>query len=52
MVSVRLGVGALASLSGLRIRPCHELLRMLQIQLRSCMAVTVAQASTAALIQL
>ena len=39
-------VPSLASLSGLRIRRCCNLWRRLQIWLRSCVAVTVAQASS------
>ena len=46
LVSLRMWVPSLASLSGLRIRRCCNLRRRFQIWLRSCVAVTVAQASS------
>ena len=42
LVSMRLRVPSLASLSGLRIRHCHELQHRSQMQLRSGVAVAVA----------
>ena len=42
--TMRLRVQSLASFSGLRIWDCHELWCSLQMQLRSCIAVAVAQA--------
>ena len=42
LVSVRMQVRSLASLSGLRIWHCHKLQQRWQIQLRSGMAVAVA----------
>ena len=39
--TMRLQVRSLASLSGLRIRRCHELWCRSQTQLRSCIAVAV-----------
>ena len=44
LASMRTRVQSLASLSGLRIRDCHELWCRLQTCLRSCIAVTLMQA--------
>ena len=44
LVTMRLQVGSLSSLNGLRIRYCPELWCRLQTWLRSCVAVAVAQA--------
>ena len=44
--TMRLQLGPLALLSGLRICRCHELWCRLQTWLRSCVAVAVAQASS------
>ena len=46
IVSMRMWVGSLASLTGLRIRCCRELWCRSQMQLRSCIAVAVAQAGS------
>ena len=51
IVSVRMWVQSLASLSGLRILSCCKLWPRLQIWLRSTVALTVAQASAAAPVQ-
>ena len=48
--TVRLRVQSLASLSGLRIRCCHELWCRLQTRLGSGVAVAVARSAAAALI--
>ena len=45
LVSMRMRVRSLASLSGLRIRRCHELSCRLQTRLGSGVAVAVAKAS-------
>ena len=45
LVTTRLHVRSLASLSGLRICRCHELWCRSQTQLKSCVAMAVAQAS-------
>ena len=42
VVSVRMWVGSLASLSGLRIRRCHKLWCRLQMWLRSGVAMIAA----------
>ena len=46
LVSMRTRIRSLDSLSGLRIRHCHELWRRSQIWLGSCIAVAVAVASS------
>ena len=51
LVFMRIQVRSLAFLSGSRIWCCYELWCRLQMQLGSCIAVTVAQASAAATIQ-
>ena len=51
LVSVRLRVLFLASLSGLRIPCCHKLWHRSQMQLRYSVAVAVAQAEASAPIQ-
>ena len=45
VISVRIHVWSLASLSGLRVWPCHKLGHRLQMGLRSNVAVAMAQAS-------
>ena len=47
---MRMWVRSLTPLSGLRIQPCHELQCRSQLQLRSGIAVAVAQTAAAALI--
>ena len=44
--TMRMRVQSLASLSGLRIRHCHELWCRPQTRLGSCVAVSVAQAGS------
>ena len=51
VISVRMWVRSLTLLSGLRIQHCHKLRHRLQMRLRSCVAMTLAQAPAAALIQ-
>ena len=46
LVSIRMQVRFLASLSGLGIQHCHELWCRFQMQLRSYVAVAVAQVSS------
>ena len=51
-VSMRIWVWSLASLSGLRIKHCHELWYRSQTWLRSGIAVAIARPAAAALIKL
>ena len=46
LVSMRMQVGSLASLSGLRIQQCPKLWCRMQTQLRSCIAMAVAWAGS------
>ena len=46
LVSMRMRVQSLASLSGLRIQHCHKMQQRSKIWLGSCVAVAVAKASS------